>query len=67
MFFVHISLLFQHLEKVIKAQIPNITSLINKTVDELESEMIQIGRPISIDAGVGLSSINNMYNVIYKL
>lgn len=67
MFFIPISLIFQHLEKVIKAQIPSITSLINKTVDELESEMIQIGTPISVDAGVGLSRINNLYNIIYKL
>jgi len=26
--------------------------LINKTIEELESEMNQIGRPIAVDAGV---------------
>lgn len=45
-------LLFQHLETVIKARIPSITSLINKSIDELESEMDYLGRPIGIDAGV---------------
>ncbi|KAF9587524.1 hypothetical protein IFM89_003561 [Coptis chinensis] len=41
----------QHLEAVIRARIPNITSLINKTIDELESEMDHLGRPIALDAG----------------
>ncbi|KAF9612651.1 hypothetical protein IFM89_003093 [Coptis chinensis] len=36
---------------VIRAHIPNITSLINKTIDELESEMDHLGRPIALDAG----------------
>lgn len=45
-------LLFQHLESVIRARIPSITSLINKSVDELESELDHLGRPIAIDAGV---------------
>ncbi|KAF9590080.1 hypothetical protein IFM89_030661 [Coptis chinensis] len=42
-----------HLEAVIRACIPNITSLINKTIDELESEMDHLGRPIALDAGSG--------------
>ncbi|KAF9591481.1 hypothetical protein IFM89_004535 [Coptis chinensis] len=46
----HLSLT-QHLEAVIRARIPNITSLINKTIDELESEMDHLGRPIALDAG----------------
>ena len=37
---------------MIKSRIPSITSLINKTIDELESEMNQLGRPIALDAGV---------------
>ncbi|KAF9588540.1 hypothetical protein IFM89_013034 [Coptis chinensis] len=45
----HLSLT-QHLEAVIRARIPNITSLINKTIDELESEMDHLGRPIALDA-----------------
>lgn len=49
---VEFSFLFQHLESVIRARIPSITSLINKSVDELESELDHLGRPISVDAGV---------------
>jgi hypothetical protein len=37
---------------VIRARIPSITSLINKSIDELESEMDHLGRPIAVDAGV---------------
>lgn len=51
-FFLIILPLFQHLESVIRARIPSITSLINKTIDELEAEMNHIGRPIALDAGV---------------
>jgi len=42
----------QHLESVIRARIPSITSLINKSIEELESEMDHLGRPIALDAGV---------------
>ena len=42
----------QHLEAVIKARIPSIQALINKTIDELENEMNQLGRPIAVDGGV---------------
>ncbi|KAJ6344542.1 hypothetical protein OIU76_006128 [Salix suchowensis] len=44
-------LLSKHLESAIRARIPSITSLINKTIDELESEMEHLGRPIAVDAG----------------
>lgn len=37
---------------MIRARIPSITSLINKSIDELESEMDHLGRPIAVDAGV---------------
>uniref|UniRef100_A0A0D6R1X6 Dynamin-type G domain-containing protein n=1 Tax=Araucaria cunninghamii TaxID=56994 RepID=A0A0D6R1X6_ARACU len=50
-------LLSKHLENVIKARIPNIVSLINKTVDELEREMDHLGRPIAVDAGAQLYTI----------
>ncbi|CAA6666992.1 unnamed protein product [Spirodela intermedia] len=50
-------LLSRHLENVIRSRIPSITSLINKTIDELESEMDQLGRPIALDAGAQLYSI----------
>ncbi|KAK6119312.1 hypothetical protein DH2020_046947 [Rehmannia glutinosa] len=42
----------KHLESVIRARIPSITSLINKSIDELESELDHLGRPIAVDAGV---------------
>ncbi|KAG6434507.1 hypothetical protein SASPL_106144 [Salvia splendens] len=44
-------LLSRHLESVIRARIPSITSLINKSIDELEAEMDHLGRPIALDAG----------------
>lgn len=50
-------LLSQHLESVIRAQIPNITSFINKTTDELEAEMERIGRPVAVDEGAKLYTI----------
>ncbi|KAL2336931.1 hypothetical protein Fmac_011377 [Flemingia macrophylla] len=50
-------LLSQHLESVIRARIPSITSLINKTIEELESEMDHLGRPIALDAGAQLYTI----------
>ncbi|KAK3033594.1 hypothetical protein RJ639_034710 [Escallonia herrerae] len=50
-------LLSKHLESVIRAKIPSITSLINKSIDELEAEMDHLGRPIAIDAGAQLYTI----------
>ncbi|XVF06207.1 hypothetical protein REPUB_Repub06bG0027600 [Reevesia pubescens] len=50
-------LLSLHLESVIRARIPSITSLINKSIDELESEMDHLGRPIALDAGAQLYTI----------
>ncbi|CAA0842766.1 Dynamin-related protein 1E [Striga hermonthica] len=50
-------LLSGHLEAVIRAKIPNITSLINKSIDELESELDHLGRPIAVDAGAQLYTI----------
>ncbi|CAI0447618.1 unnamed protein product [Linum tenue] len=47
-------LLSKHLEAVIRARIPSITSMINKTIEELESEMDHLGRPIAADAGAQL-------------
>ncbi|CAD6342652.1 unnamed protein product [Miscanthus lutarioriparius] len=40
-----------HLEAAIRSRFSSITSLINKTIDELESEMDHLGRPIASDAG----------------
>ncbi|XP_038683908.1 dynamin-related protein 1E-like [Tripterygium wilfordii] len=50
-------LLSKHLESVIRARIPSILSLINKTIDELEAEMDHLGRPIAVDAGAQLYTI----------
>ncbi|KAK1303397.1 Dynamin-related protein 1E [Acorus calamus] len=50
-------LLSRHLESVIRARIPSITSLINKSIDELELEMNHLGRPIAVDAGAQLYTI----------
>ncbi|KAA8520398.1 hypothetical protein F0562_014654 [Nyssa sinensis] len=50
-------LLSKHLESVIRARIPSITSLINKSIDELESEMDHLGRPVAVDAGAQLYTI----------
>uniref|UniRef100_A0A453H7X5 Dynamin-type G domain-containing protein n=1 Tax=Aegilops tauschii subsp. strangulata TaxID=200361 RepID=A0A453H7X5_AEGTS len=53
-------LLSQHLEAVIKAKIPSIISMINKTVDEIEAELDRLGRPIGGDAGAQLYTILDM-------
>jgi hypothetical protein len=50
-------LLSKHLESVIRSRIPSITSLINKSIDELESEMDHLGRPVAVDAGAQLYTI----------
>lgn len=50
-------LLSMHLESVIRAKIPSITSMINKSIDELEAEMDRLGRPVGVDAGAQLYTI----------
>ncbi|XP_012698866.1 dynamin-related protein 1E [Setaria italica] len=50
-------LLSEHLESVIKARIPSITAVINKTIDELESELDTIGRAVASDPGAQLYTI----------
>lgn len=50
-------MLSKHLEAVIKTRIPSILALVNKTIDELDSEMNQLGRPIAVDAGAQLYTI----------
>ncbi|KAG6630484.1 phragmoplastin DRP1E [Carya illinoinensis] len=62
-------LLSKHLESVIRARIPSITSLINKSIDELESEMDHLGQPIAVDAGAQLYTILEMcraFDQIFK-
>ncbi|KAJ8490414.1 hypothetical protein OPV22_012135 [Ensete ventricosum] len=53
-------LLSKQLESVIRSRIPSITSLINKTIDELEAEMNHLGRPVAVDAGAQLYTILEM-------
>ncbi|CAM6098643.1 unnamed protein product [Calypogeia fissa] len=50
-------MLSKHLEQVIRSRIPSILALINKTIDELEGEMNQLGKPIAVDAGAQLYTI----------
>ncbi|KAL6175930.1 hypothetical protein ACLB2K_052568 [Fragaria x ananassa] len=50
-------LLSKHLESVIKARLPAIASMINKSIDELESELDQLGKPVAIDARAQLYTI----------
>ena len=59
---------------MIKARIPSILSNINKNIDELESEMNELGRPISVDAGVsywllskGEMALGMLYNMVVKV
>ncbi|OAY71357.1 Dynamin-related protein 1E [Ananas comosus] len=60
-------LLSKHLESVIRARIPSITSLINKSIDELESEMDHLGRPIAVDAGAQLYMILELCRAFDKI
>ncbi|KAI4302854.1 hypothetical protein MLD38_038553 [Melastoma candidum] len=60
-------LLSKHLESVIRARIPSITSLINKSIDELESEMDHLGRPIGVDAGAQLYTILELCRAFDKI
>lgn len=50
-------LLSKHLESVIRARIPGISSMINQSINELESELDRFGRPVSLDAGAQLYTI----------
>ncbi|OWM75091.1 hypothetical protein CDL15_Pgr017217 [Punica granatum] len=60
-------LLSKHLESVIRARIPSITSLINKSIDELESELDHLGRPIAVDAGAQLYMILELCRAFDKI
>ncbi|KMS97496.1 hypothetical protein BVRB_5g126620 isoform A [Beta vulgaris subsp. vulgaris] len=52
-----VKLLSGHLENVIKARIPAITTLMNKSIDEAESELDYLGRPVTVDTGAQLYTI----------
>ncbi|XP_050236900.1 phragmoplastin DRP1E isoform X2 [Mercurialis annua] len=60
-------LLSKHLESVIRARIPSITSLINKSIEELESEMDHLGRPVALDAGAQLYTILELCRAFDKI
>ncbi|GAB2226694.1 hypothetical protein Droror1_Dr00022513 [Drosera rotundifolia] len=53
-------LLSKHLETVIRQKIPSIISMINKAIDEINSELDRIGRPIGADGGAQLYTILEM-------
>ncbi|CAF1872832.1 hypothetical protein HID58_063518 [Brassica napus] len=55
------------LESVIRARIPNIIALINRSIEELERELDQLGRPIAIDAGAKLYNILGMCRAFEKI
>ncbi|WZY91063.1 hypothetical protein YC2023_047798 [Brassica napus] len=55
------------LESVIRARIPNIITLINRSIEELERELDQLGRPIAIDAGAKLYNILGMCRAFEKI
>jgi hypothetical protein len=48
---------------VIKARIPSILAMINKSIDEIEAELNQIGRPLADDAGVNMLSLCTVFPV----
>ncbi|KAH9617223.1 hypothetical protein KSS87_005698 [Heliosperma pusillum] len=45
------------LESVIRARIPDVASLISRSIDDIESELNILGRPIPIDGGAQLYTI----------
>ncbi|KAL5989359.1 hypothetical protein ACLOJK_010249 [Asimina triloba] len=62
-------ILSKHLESVIKARIPGIQSLINKSIAEIESELSRLGKPVAADAGGKLymiMEICRVFDQIYK-
>ncbi|KAF5960095.1 hypothetical protein HYC85_001304 [Camellia sinensis] len=50
-------LLSKQLELVIKVRIPSIMSLINQSIDELQAELNDLGRPVTVDPGSHLYTI----------
>lgn len=62
-------MLSKHLEQVIKSKIPGIQALINNNIDELESEIGSLGRPVAGDPGAQLYTVLEMcraFDSIFK-
>ncbi|XP_024010789.1 dynamin-related protein 1D isoform X2 [Eutrema salsugineum] len=55
------------LESIIKARIPNIISLITKSIEELETELDRLGRPVAIDAGAQIYTILGMCRAFERI
>ncbi|KAG6633608.1 hypothetical protein CIPAW_12G059800 [Carya illinoinensis] len=60
-------ILSEYLESVIKARIPGISSLINRSIDELEAELNHLGRPVAIDAGAQLYAILELCRIFDRI
>ncbi|KAE8055541.1 hypothetical protein FH972_012374 [Carpinus fangiana] len=60
-------LLSKHLESVIKARIPGIASLINRSINELEAELDHLGRPVATDAGAQLYTILELCRIFDQI
>ncbi|MED6190045.1 hypothetical protein PIB30_101891 [Stylosanthes scabra] len=43
------SLLSKHLESLLRARIPGIASLITRSINELDVELLHLGRPVAAD------------------
>ncbi|KAL9242725.1 hypothetical protein vseg_016698 [Gypsophila vaccaria] len=59
-------LLSRHLESVIRARIPGIASLISRSIDDIESELNHLGRPIAVDEGTQLYTILGLCRAFEK-
>ncbi|KFK37264.1 hypothetical protein AALP_AA4G234900 [Arabis alpina] len=60
-------LLSKLLESIIRKRIPNILALITRSIEELERELNQLGRPVAIDAGAQLYTILGMCRAFEKI
>ncbi|KAG7011512.1 Dynamin-related protein 1E, partial [Cucurbita argyrosperma subsp. argyrosperma] len=62
-------LLSKHLESLIKTRMPGIACLINKSIDEIEAELHQLGKPVAIDSGAHLHTILELcraFDLVFK-